>query len=219
LAPESAGSDGDAAAGAAGSAGGGRSVDVTGFVGALRGAVTGTFGNGGCGGPSGPIGLAATGAGGGAEAAGNDAPTASSPAGRAGGGAGRGTAAGGGGSGVRLAEYCALVRSATRPCAITPRAAVSIGAGRSGTLLRFGYGAFACGGGGRSSATLPPSMLWYHVTGFRLVCEHDVSANASTATDPRGTTMSKGGFMRPTMVATPAQHNPRHSAQPPGSPP
>ena len=64
------------------------------------------------------------------------------------------------------ASCWALPRSAMSASAICWRNFGSDGAGRAGTVPRFGYGSSAPGGAGRSSAILPPCRPCHHSTGL-----------------------------------------------------
>jgi hypothetical protein len=68
--------------------------------------------------------------------------------------------------GAAAARCCALVRSAISALAMLVSAARSGCAGFGGTEARLGYGWSAPGGGGRSSAILPPCRSCHQVTGF-----------------------------------------------------
>ena len=112
---------------------------------------------------------------GGASAAGKEALAVAVPGGGGGGGGGTvplpnspGDALGedGSASGAAASACCVLVRSAISALAILASAARSGSVGFGGTDARFGYGWSAPGGGGLSSAILPPCRSCHQLTGF-----------------------------------------------------
>ena len=85
--------------------------------------------------------------------------------------------------GASAATCCALLRSAISALAMLSSAARSGCAGFGGTVARLGYGWSAPGGGGRSSAILPPSRPCHQLTGFIDEGNEEHPASASTHSD------------------------------------
>lgn len=180
----SAAATGGDAAGGAEAAGASSGVLCTGLRGAGDGggevSLAGEAAAGGCGAGGEPGGWAAC----------SDALACPATAGRGGGGGGSvpapnsaGEALGedGSASGAASAVCWAFVRSATRAAVSFCIASLSGGVGRAGTVERLGYGAFALGGAGRSSAIRPPSRLCHQSTGFSDVLPELHAASSDTA--------------------------------------
>src|SRR5271166_202558 len=171
------------AGGSCAAPGGASGVLCTVLTGALAGAAA-----------SGPLagGLGVAGAGG-ASAAAIDALACALPGGGGGGTVPRpnrpGEALGSDGSaiGAAAAICCALARSAISALEILVSAARSGCAGFGGTVARFGYGWSAPGGGGLSSAILPPCRSCHQLTGFIDAGsdEHPASSSASNGARPQ----------------------------------
>ena len=81
--------------------------------------------------------------------------------------------------GAAAAACWALVRSAISAVAMLASAARSGASGFGGTEAKFGYGWSAPGGGGRSSAILPPCRSCHQLTGFIDAGSDEHPANSS----------------------------------------
>jgi hypothetical protein len=85
-------------------------------------------------------------------------------------------------SGVVSAICCAFARSATSDADRASSATRSGALGLAGTVARFGYGALSFGGGGRSSAILPPSSECHQFTGFIAEWEEQPASSGAAMT-------------------------------------